>query len=145
MYMNQGSRRAWSYSLKRLRLHFPGARIVRDRFEGLLPGARRRRDAMLRFFGQFVKPGDLCFDVGANCGSRTDILLELGASVVVVEPQDSCLQVLRRKLGSNRRVQIVAKGVGHAEGNAQLWTCEEGSVLATVSDRWRNQSRFAGR
>lgn len=39
------------------------------------------------FYTPVVQAGDLCFDVGANIGSRTSALLELGAVVVAVEPR----------------------------------------------------------
>ena len=32
---------------------------------------------MLEFYSQFVSPGNLCFDVGANIGNRVKIFLEL--------------------------------------------------------------------
>ena len=39
----------------------------------------RKKKEMLRsknriaFYSQFIKKGDLCFDIGANIGNRTDI------------------------------------------------------------------------
>ena len=35
---------------------------------------------------RFVRPGDLLFDVGANIGNKSEILLSLGARVVAFEP-----------------------------------------------------------
>ena len=58
----------------------------------------------LRFYAQFVSPGDLVFDVGANFGNRTKVLLRLGASVVAFEPQrvwrTSCTEYSARTLRS---------------------------------------------
>ena len=44
-------------------------------------------EAMKKLYGQFVKPGDLVFNVGANVGTRTQIFVDLGAEVVAFEPQ----------------------------------------------------------
>ncbi|MEN8172361.1 MAG: hypothetical protein ABFS03_05715, partial [Chloroflexota bacterium] len=46
---------------------------------------------MLGFYSQFIASNDLCFDVGANRGSRTKIFRQLGTRVVAVEPQAACV------------------------------------------------------
>jgi hypothetical protein len=54
------------------------------------PEARQNNQAlgnMTSFYQQFLQPGDLCFDVGANMGNRVEAFLKIGANVVVVEPQ----------------------------------------------------------
>lgn len=56
--------------------------------------------ARLEFYSQFIHPGDLVFDVGANVGNRTKIFLRLGARVVAFEPQASCARVLQRALAT---------------------------------------------
>ena len=61
----------------------------------------------------FVKPGDLCFDVGANIGNKVDIFLKLKARVVAVEPQESCYKILKYKYGNN--ITLVKKGLGENE------------------------------
>src|SRR5689334_4646326 len=47
-------------------------------------------DERLRFYRQFVGPGDLVFDVGANVGHVTKVFLRAGARVVAIEPQSIC-------------------------------------------------------
>ena len=44
-----------------------------------------------RFYAQFIQPGDLCFDLGAHLGNRANAWLALGAKIVAVEPQPSCV------------------------------------------------------
>ena len=67
--------------------------VRRTPLRGLLHWYRDRRqarqwtphdDEMVRFYSQFVAPGDVCFDVGANVGNRTRVFLALGATVVAV-------------------------------------------------------------
>lgn len=57
---------------------------------------RWRRRALVHY-RQFVKSGDLVFDVGANVGNRTAVFLRLGARVVAVEPHASCVAELTNR------------------------------------------------
>lgn len=98
---------------------------------------------MRKFYAQFVGTGDLCFDVGAHVGNRTEIFLDLGARVVCLEPQRACLAALRTAFGKNERVIIVGKAVGESEGFADLAVCEEAPTISTLSARWTSESRFA--
>ena len=49
---------------------------------------------MDRLYGQFVRPGDLVFDVGAHVGDRIAAFRRLGARVVAVEPQPALVRTL---------------------------------------------------
>ncbi len=96
-----------------------------------------------KFYSQFIKKGDLCFDIGANVGNRTEVFFSLQAKVISVEPQSICLQELYKKFGGNKNVIIVAKGVANEEGFADLAICENSSVLSTMSKVWKTKSRFS--
>jgi hypothetical protein len=50
-------------------------------------GNRRGRGGMDRLYGQFVRPGDLVFDIGAHVGDRVANFRRLGARVVAAELQ----------------------------------------------------------
>lgn len=101
------------------------------------------RRLMYRFYSQFIKKGDLCFDIGANVGSKTGVFLELGAKVICVEPQKDCIDKLRRSFGRNENVTIIAKGVASNEGVLDLFLCKEASAFSTMSKRFRADSVFA--
>src|SRR5580765_390764 len=73
---------------------------------------------MREFYRQFVHRGSLVFDIGANVGERTQIFLDLGASVVAIEPVPSCLARLR-EIWSDR-LRIVPCAVADKEGAATL-------------------------
>ncbi len=105
--------------------------------------AAQQRRRMRRFYSQFIGKRDLCFDVGANVGNRTEIFHQLGASVVAVEPQHPCAEQLRKLFGQNPNVIIVEKALGEHEGVAELAVCEEASTLSTLSDNWITESWFA--
>lgn len=128
--------------LKRLGL-YEAARVPwRWLSQGADATAMHRRK-MRRFYSQFVAKGDLCFDVGANVGDRTEIFLHLGASVVCVEPQQPCTEQLRKLFGQCPDVVIVEKALGEHEGFAELAVCEEAPTISTLFDGWVTEGRFA--
>jgi FkbM family methyltransferase len=77
---------------------------------------RRLFEAHRLLLGQFVKAGDLAFDVGANIGIRTEILLSLGARVVAFEPQPICAREIAAR--GSERLTVVQKAIGEIEGAA---------------------------
>lgn len=103
---------------------------------------RRRYWKMLNFYSQFIHKGDLCFDIGAYKGNRTEIFLELGAKVVAVEPQESCIDDLRQKFNKEPRLILVKKGLSDKEGELTLYICEGANTISTFSDEWK-RGRFS--
>ena len=69
-------------------------------------GDRAHAAAMDRLYGQFVRPGDLVFDVGAHVGDRLASFARLGARVVALEPQPALARVLRLLHGRKPDVAI---------------------------------------
>ena len=55
------------------------------------------RPRMRAHFSQFICPGELVFDIGANTGHLTQVFLSLGARVVCVEPHPDCVKALKKK------------------------------------------------
>jgi FkbM family methyltransferase len=92
---------------------------------------------MMGFYAQFISSGDLCFDVGANVGQRTDIFLALGTQVVCIEPQPKCVDVLREKYRNNPQVVVVPKGVARQPGILSLYLCESAGTISTFSEKWK--------
>jgi FkbM family methyltransferase len=89
---------------------------------------------MKELYGQFVKQGDLVFNVGANVGTRTAVFLELGATVVAVEPQAQLCDYLRDRFASED-VEVVCAAAGPEVGKAKLHLCSD-SQLATCAKGW---------
>lgn len=98
----------------------------------------------IKFYSQFVRRGDLCFDVGANVGRRTGVFLELGATVIAVEPQEHCMYRLKKKYGSNSNIILVQKAVGEREGQAEMMLCDSHS-LSSLSKSWVETVKTSGR
>lgn len=83
---------------------------------------------------QFIKSGDLAFDVGANIGVRTEIMLSIGATVVAFEPQPICAREIRAR--GNRHLTVVEKAVGAVEGSADLHLKSE-TGQASLLPNWQ--------
>jgi FkbM family methyltransferase len=92
-------------------------------------------DSRRRFYSNFIRKGDICFDVGANIGNRTEVFLNLGAKVVAVEPQKSCYTILENKFGNKIFVEKI--GLGAKEGVGDLHVSES-NVLSSFSSEWIN-------
>ncbi len=48
------------------------------------------------FYSKLIKKNDLCFDIGANIGTKSKLFLSLGAKVIAFEPQQLCSQSLEK-------------------------------------------------
>jgi FkbM family methyltransferase len=79
---------------------------------------------------QFISPGDLAFDVGANIGDRTEMMLSLGARVVAFEPQTECAREIRAR--GNNRLTVVEKAVGATYGIATFHVKEDSTKSTLV-------------
>jgi FkbM family methyltransferase len=74
----------------------------------------------LALLSEFIKPGDLVFDVGANIGDRTDLMLSLGPKVVAFEPQPLLAREVRAR-ASAKRLTVVEAALGAQPGRADLF------------------------
>ena len=63
------------------------------------------------FYSELIKKNDLCFDIGANYGNRSEVFLKLGAKVVAFEPQPKPLKFLKRKFKDNNKNRRCSIGV----------------------------------
>ena len=105
---------------------------------------QQQHDRSLAFYRTLIPRDALCFDVGANVGNRVELLLELGARVVAVEPQADCVAELDRKHGSNPRFTLVATALGAAPGELVL-KVPSASTIATMSPEFIEAMQASGR
>ncbi len=79
-------------------------------------------------------------------GEKTELFLELGATVVAVEPQERCWRILRRRF-KNDRVYVENRALAESKGVMTLFT-DRSNTLATVSEDWittvKRSGRFSG-
>jgi FkbM family methyltransferase len=100
----------------------------------------RSLQSITEFYSQIISKGDLCFDVGANVGTKTKLFVDLGARVVCIEPQISCCKILQH---SYKKIAVVNKGLAEKEGSINFYVCEEANTISTISKKWINFGRFA--
>lgn len=96
----------------------------------------------INFYSQFISKDDLCFDIGANVGDKTDIFLGLGAKVVAVEPQESCWRVLKRRFNKNVCIEPVA--LAGKQGSRTLFV-DRSTTISSVSKDWIKAVKESGR
>ena len=115
-----------------------------DQLQRATGNTARRRHHAEAFYSQFVREGDLCFDVGANVGNRTEVFLNLGAKVVAIEPQQSCVEALRKRYGGNRRLVVIPKALGSRPGVGELMLSPS-IALSSMSEDWLRTVKASGR
>jgi FkbM family methyltransferase len=98
-----------------------------------VPGKHRR---MVRFYGQFLGPGDVGFDVGAHVGNRVRAWRQLGARVVAVEPQPDLVRLLRLFFGRDDGVVVVPGAAGARPGRARLAVSSAFPTVSSLSPGW---------
>jgi FkbM family methyltransferase len=96
-------------------------------------GGRHNRAAMDRLYAQFVRPGDLVFDVGSHVGDRIAAFRRLGARVIACEPQPALVKTLRLIYGRDANVAIEAVAVGAAPGEIELNINIDNPTVSTAS------------
>jgi FkbM family methyltransferase len=96
-------------------------------------GNRRHGPAMDRLYREFIKPGDLVFDIGAHVGDRVAAFRRLGARVVAIEPQPALVKTLRLIYGRDRNVAIEATAIGRTPGDIELSLNIDNPTVSTAS------------
>lgn len=129
--------------LQTLRL-YGGVKALKDRLMVLSLTHISRKREMAEFYSQFIKKGDLCFDIGANLGNRIEIFLNLGTRVIAVEPQEACVKKLLNSHRNSSRVVIIQKAVEEKEGKAELMI-SDASTISSLSKEWINNVKNSGR
>jgi FkbM family methyltransferase len=106
---------------------------------------RRQHAQLAEIYSSLIRPGDLVFDVGAHVGDRTLHFLELGARVVAVEPQASCVRVLRERVGD--RAVILPIGLASEIGRRSM-AIATATTVSTMEPEWVSSTtqseRFVG-
>ena len=108
--------------------------LIRSLF--LYYGVPFRVRRMRSLYRTFLSAGDLAFDIGAHVGNRVRIWNAIGVHTIAVEPQPSCIAVMRRLYGKNRRVTIVPMAVGSEQGTTTLYVSDASPTLTTTSRDW---------
>jgi len=98
-------------------------------------GSAQRRASMDELYGQFVRPGDLVFDIGAHVGDRIGAFRRLGARVVAVEPQPAPMQALRLLYGHDQAVALEPVAIGANAGQVELYLNLNNPTVSSCSKK----------
>jgi hypothetical protein len=98
----------------------------------------------LEFYQNFIKPGDLVYDVGANMGNRSKIFVKLQAKVIAFEPQKKCIEYLESFFKKERNFVLSKKALGIKEGE-EIMFLSDATVLSTLSRQWLRAVDQSGR
>ncbi len=98
-----------------------------------IPGRIQR---LTRFYAQFLKPGDLCFDIGAHAGNHTRALRRLRVRVLAVEPQPAFAALLRRLYRTDSGVVLLEQALGAEPGELTLFVSPRTPTVTTLSNTW---------
>lgn len=97
------------------------------------------KSRLMRFYGQFVQPNFLCFDVGAHVGNRTNAWLALGAQVIAIEPQPICMNYMQKRFKGKANLNLLECAIGPEEGKATMHISEMTPTVSTLSHKaWRD-------
>ncbi|MFF5074741.1 FkbM family methyltransferase [Micromonospora olivasterospora] len=107
-------------------------------------GHPERDTAMDELYAQFVRAGDLVFDVGAHVGDRVGSFRRLGARVVAVEPQPLCVRALRALYVDDDRVTAVEAACGARSGVVELHVNSANPTVSTASSHFLRAADGAG-
>jgi FkbM family methyltransferase len=102
-----------------------------------------RFPVMDAFYARLVRPGDLCFDLGAHVGNRVRSWRRLGARVVAVEPQPALVRVLRLLYGRDPEVHVVAAAVAEREAVVPLHLNLANPTISTSSEAFIERAAAA--
>ena len=94
-------------------------------------------------YGQFVRPGDLVFDVGAHVGDRIASFRRLGARVVALEPQPALARTLWLLYGRDRAVAIERMAVAREAGTLELKLNIDNPTVTSASGAFVEAARRA--
>jgi FkbM family methyltransferase len=110
---------------------------------GVYYGHRKHAAAMDRLYGEFVRTGDLVFDIGAHVGDRIAAFRRLGARVVAVEPQPALVLTLNMLYGRRKNVTIEAMAIGRSPGRIPLMINVDNPTVSTASSAFVQAARGA--
>lgn len=99
-----------------------------------------KKERAKTFYSQFIKEGDLCFDVGAHLGDRSAVWLGLAATVVGIEPQPRFSAYLANQFKGNIRFHNEEIAVGATNTTSTLHISNLFPTLSTLANKeWRDK------
>ncbi len=96
---------------------------------------------LVQFYSSFIRPNDLCFDIGAHLGNRLRALANLGACVVALEPQPHLMRFLQKWYGRRPEITLLQQAAGAAPGHSTMYISRMTPTVTSLSQTWINSVR----
>jgi FkbM family methyltransferase len=95
---------------------------------------------------QFIRPGCLCFDIGANRGRKVWVMRQLGARVLAVDPLyafgDEFMPEFHWKFGDDSQVLFLARAIS-SDHTVTININRFMPEYSSIDKRWMNESSHA--
>ena len=98
---------------------------------------KHRRTA--NFYSQFIRPGDLCFDIGAHIGGRIRTFRRLKARIVALEPQPVFMAALQFFYDKKPDIVLLQHAVGATPGRTTMLISDWTPTVSTLDKNWADQ------
>lgn len=96
-------------------------------------GNAQHNVAMDQFYGRYVKPGTLTFDIGSHVGDRIACFRRLGARVLALEPQPGPSAIIEQIFAGDRDVILLKNAVGAKAGTLKMKINSRNPTVSTAS------------
>jgi len=107
-------------------------------------GDPARDAAMDALYAQFLRPGDLAFDIGSHVGDRIGSFRRVGARVVALEPQPDCARAIEAIYRDDLGVALISSACGAKVGRLTLHINSANPTVTTASDDFVKAADGAG-
>jgi len=95
-----------------------------------------------RFYLQFLKSGDVYYDVGANYGNRIEPIINEGIKIIAVEPQAQCIDHLKSNYGD--KITVIPNGLAESKGVRTMFI-SNAHTISSFSRSWIKSTQESGR
>lgn len=93
----------------------------------------------IALYRSLLRPNDLCFDVGANIGAKSEAMLQAGARVISFEPNPLVIPELRARCSHHANWSLVETALGSGAAIATLFA-RESSGQSTLTQGWEGKT-----
>ncbi len=95
-------------------------------------------------YSSFLSSDTLVFDIGANEGDVSEILLRQGCRVVAVEANPELAAKIKKRFASASAIIVEHAAVSSSVGSVEFMISDEMPELSSVSKEWVDKSLYAG-
>ncbi|MFM8604296.1 MAG: FkbM family methyltransferase [Cyanobium sp.] len=96
----------------------------------------------IALFRELIPDKELCFDVGANIGEKSEALLQAGMQVVAFEPNPNVLEELKARCQNHPNWSLLQTGLGSNSKIATLHI-KKSHLACSMKEDWEGECNIA--